>query len=723
MARRRRNQGLHRDVATNPTGVPAPPPGEGSDAGFDRLAGLASHLLKTPMAFVALFEGDRMRVVGNAGAKLDEIAQSSPINLHVAVSGRAIVIPDALADHRFDSDALLGAPLFARFYAGVPLLQADGRSLGSLFVIDYLPRAGLDVGDIDALADLATLAVQELRQGDKIARTEAIADFVNALELAMVTVDQAGNIAFANPAMTGLLGYERHELVGKPVEIIVPERLQSAHRAGLARVVAGGETTLAGRTVEVVARRRDGSEVPVELLLSVWRDGGGVNMGAVVRDVTERHERDTRLLRLAHHDTLTGLCNRHRYGALLAEALEQHLPAAVMLVGIDGFKEVTDNIGHVAADALLQSVAIRLLSLAPADATLARFSGDQFAILLPGTADPDTVRLVADQILMTFDQPFETELHALHLCASIGFSLAFGAEVDAEQLLARADVALLHARRDGNRGVRMFDSEMQREAADTRAVIDELRRAFRDEEFELHYQPQILLETGKVHGVEALLRWRHPTRGLLSPADFIPTLEGSSLALPVGWWVLEEACRQAASWRRGGMAGLKMGVNLFAEQFRSPLLVRQVHAALEKHGLEPSALELEITETIALSNDDNSAAAMRDLRGLGVNIAFDDFGTGFASLSSLQRFPLTTLKIDQSFVSGLVGEPRAAAIVRALVTMGNELGLSTIAEGIETAEQETVLHAFGCKVGQGYRFGRPGTARDFETAMRGGKGE
>ncbi|MBB3317433.1 MULTISPECIES: EAL domain-containing protein [unclassified Rhizobium] len=534
-----------------------------------------------------------------------------------------------------------------------------------------------------------------------------VMNFAEATTLSLVTVDETGKIEFVNRAMTDLFGFDREEMVGQPIEIIVPERMRGAHRAGLARVVAGGGTALSGKTIEVTARRKDGSEFPIDIALSVWRGEQGIAVGAIIRDISQARERDARLMRLAHHDLLTGLCNRFRFEAQLSELFEKTTLAAVLLIDLDGFKEVNDSAGHAAGDALLQAVGIRLATVTPAQATLARFGGDEFAMLVPGMTDPLVTQSLASQVICALEPPFEVNHELFHIGASVGYAFGPSDGNDAEELIASADVALYRAKQDGGRCIRVFSPDMRLEAVSRRAVIDDLRRAFRLNELELHYQPQVSLTDGKIFGVEALLRWRHPQKGLLFPGTFLAALETSSLALPIGWWILDEACRQLAEWQRQGVDDLKVGVNLFAAQFRSPSLVQQVRRALEKHGLKPSMLELEVTETIALLDDGNSFSAMRDLRALGIDIAFDDFGTGFASLSSLQRFPLTTLKIDRSFVGELLTKPQDAAIVRAIVSMGNELGLHTIAEGVETAEQEAFLKRLGCKGVQGYRYGKP----------------
>lgn len=359
-----------------------------------------------------------------------------------------------------------------------------------------------------------------------------VMNFAEATTLSLVTVDETGKIEFVNRAMTDLFGFDREEMVGQPIEIIVPERMRGAHRAGLARVVAGGGTALSGKTIEVTARRKDGSEFPIDIALSVWRGEQGIAVGAIIRDISQARERDARLMRLAHHDLLTGLCNRFRFEAQLSELFEKTTLAAVLLIDLDGFKEVNDSAGHAAGDALLQAVGIRLATVTPAQATLARFGGDEFAMLVPGMTDPLVTQSLASQVICALEPPFEVNHELFHIGASFGYAFGPSDGNDAEELIASADVALYRAKQDGGRCIRVFSPDMRLEAVSRRAVIDDLRRAFRLNELELHYQPQVSLTDGQIFGVEALLRWRHPQKGLLFPGTFLAALETSSWRCP-----------------------------------------------------------------------------------------------------------------------------------------------------------------------------------------------
>ncbi len=534
----------------------------------------------------------------------------------------------------------------------------------------------------------------------------AAANFADATTLTIISLDSRGNIRFVNRAAADLFGYEREAMIGRPVEMIIPERLRSAHARGFARAMAGAELNLAGKAVEVYAIRRDGSEFPIELTLCAWHDGVEMGAGAVIKDISERRERDSRLLRLASQDTLTGLHNRGRFVELLKEAVP-HRSATVLMIDIDGFQDVNDAHGHTTGDSLLQSVAVRLRHRLPPAAEVARFGSDEFAVFMHNTGGERALEELAGIVLTTFSMPFEVNEQLLDVSVSLGGATSPKDGEDADELLASADLALTKAKGTAGTSFQVYEPALRSEAGARRAMRDELRLALRAHQLVLHYQPQVNIETGAMFGVEALIRWQHPQRGLLLPGEFLPALEQSALALEIGWWTLDEACKAAALMNASSPQPIKMGVNLFPAQLRAPYLGRKVSEALEKYHLQPNLLEIEVTETIALNDDDRSLDAMNTLRDIGVCIAFDDFGTGYASLSSLQRYPLTTLKIDRGFVSELSTKPRDAAITRAMITMSLEMGIETIAEGIETCEQEAFLLSLGCSAAQGYRYGRP----------------
>jgi len=536
---------------------------------------------------------------------------------------------------------------------------------------------------------------------------EMAASLANATSLALVAVDEAGTIHFVNQAAAGMFGYDAREMIGEPVEIIIPERLRQAHGRGFARAMVGETLNTGGKSVEVHGCRRDGSEFAIELTLCAWQDHGRKGAGAVIKDITERREHEARLLRLACRDVLTGLRNRNGFVEALSQSLSQGDALAVVMLDLDGFREINDTHGNKVGDALLQAVSIRLSRILPDRTVLARFGADEYAVLAQSIEGPSDGLLLASTLRKVFAEPFEIGSHVLYVGASFGFCLAPGHGIDADELIASADFALGRARADGGNAIVAYDPAMIDEAAALRAMRDELRAALRMGELVLHYQPQVNMASGETIGFEALMRWNHSQRGLISPSVFLPALEQSALAIEIGWWTLDQACRDTVLLKAGGYPDIRMGVNLFPGQLHSPHLARKVAEALDRHGLDASDLELEVTETTALRDDDKSLEAMRQLREIGVGVAFDDFGTGYASLLTLQRYPLTTLKIDRAFVCNITSRPADAAIVRALIGMSRDMGLETIVEGIETEEQNDLLRVFGCYAGQGYRHGKP----------------
>lgn len=441
-------------------------------------------------------------------------------------------------------------------------------------------------------------------------------------------------------------------------------------------------------------------------------------------DAARWREHEARLHRLAHFDTLTGLSNRNAFTQALQQALDQargtSTTVAVVVLDLDDFKIVNDTLGHDAGDAVLREAAQRLQSALPAGANAARFGSDEFALVLRGDADPDLIAQTVEHLLDAVTGRYDYAGDVIHLEASAGLSFSSGAPDEAADLVAFADLALYQAKSAGGRSCRRFTPEMQADAHARRQLDLELRRALADDEFELYYQPQMDLINGKLIGAEALLRWRHPQRGLVQPMDFIDALARSPIAARVGSWILHEACAEAVTWRSHGGQPLRIGVNLFPVQVSNGELLEDVDSALLRSGLAAHQLELEITENIALQYDGDTGVALAELRRRGVRLAFDDFGTGYASLSILQRLPVDRIKIDRSFINDILSRHGDAAIVRSIVMISRNLDLRVIAEGVETAEQASMLRAIGCHEAQGYRYGRPMPADDFTDFVRTG---
>ncbi|MDB2694269.1 EAL domain-containing protein [Erythrobacter sp.] len=685
--------------------------GAGSEPAYDAITKFASNVFDVPISILSLVLEDEHGFKSGHGLDMYNVERARALCAHVLGTLEPLIVLDA----RFDQH-VPGAPAFddeeeLRFFAGVPLLNSSGHPLGVLCIGDTRPRESFDANTCEKLEDLAALATALVEESRTSLPDRAISSFAKVMGLALITSNAAGKITYWNPAAEDIFGHSASEAIGKPIEIIIPERFREHHVAGMKRVSTTGVSNLSGKTIELVAVRKNGSEFPVEMRLASWLGPDGIEIGAQIHDITDRRERELRLEHLAHHDALTGLANRNGFSKKL-EAVIARGHATVFAIDLDRFKEVNDTFGHAVGDTLLQGVAVRLVGLLEPGATVARLGGDEFAILLPGNGAQSSATATAKLLNDAFKEPFVLSGHRMQIGLSIGIGLAPLHAEDAEELLLRADLALLEAKKIGQDNIRVFDPPIANQLLARRAFKDELRLATERGEWELTYQPQVRLSDQELIGVEALLRWKHPERGLLFPADFLNTLETHLVAHEVGEWVIDEACRQMAVWRMQGLDVQRMALNLFAAQFTNGNLGKAIGHALEKHALSPADIEIEITETIALRSDDQILTALNELRDCGINIAFDDFGTGFASLSTLARLPVTRLKIDRSFVHDLCNRPQGAAIVSAVISLGRSLNLEVTAEGIETDEQRIRLLALGCREGQGYLFGKPVPASD-----------
>ena len=419
----------------------------------------------------------------------------------------------------------------------------------------------------------------------------------------------------------------------------------------------------------------------------------------------------------AHHDALTGLPNRtllsDRLRREIARARRGDRPFALHLIDLDGFKNINDVLGHAVGDKLLKVVGERLQGLARPIDTVARLGGDEFAILQARTTRGEDVGELAQRIMDAVAEPLQFAAERISTSASVGITVHPPDGSDVQQLLKNAELAMYRAKADGRNLVRFYAADMDARAQQTRVLDSELRQAISQQQFLLYYQPQTDLKTGRIVGAEALLRWRRPGRGIVSPGTFLARAEENELIVPINEWVLHEACREAKSWQRDGMPPLRIGVNLSAVQFRRQSVPLLVAKTLADTGLDPWRLDLELTESIVIERTHAVAADLRQLHDLGVSISIDDFGTGYSSLTYVKNFPVDRLKIDQCFIRDLATDPSDAAIVRAIVSLGHSLELAVVAEGVETEEQLAHLRNEGCDEVQGFYLGKPMPAEEF----------
>jgi len=541
---------------------------------------------------------------------------------------------------------------------------------------------------------------------------------VNANDAVLITeawpFDQPGpRIVYVNEAFTRTTGYTSAEVLGRTPRLLQGPNSDRAALDTLRAALEGWQAVV----VEVLNYRKDGTEFWVELSIVPVADAAGyiTHWVSVQRDVTPRRQTDA-LRHQALHDALTDLPNRtllHDRVALALRAAERAAtPLALLLFDLDHFKEVNDTLGHHAGDQLLRAVAIRLVGTVRASDTVARLGGDEFAVLLP-TADAEAAITAASTLLAALEPPFLVEGQRLEVGASIGVAVAPAHGADAAALLQHADVAMYVAKR-GRSGYALYDADQDEHSLRRLALMGELRQAIAAGQLLLHYQPKVAVATGRLQGVEVLVRWPHPERGLIPPAEFIPLAEQTGVIGPLTHWVLDAALGQARAWRDQGLA-LPVAVNLSARLLQDPGVVDTIVGLLDAWGLDAYWLEIEITESAVMADPAGALAILTRLHDRGIRLSIDDFGTGYSSLAYLRRLPVDTIKIDQSFVRELAVNGDDAAIARAIVDLGHTLGLGVVAEGVEDDVTWARLTALGCDVAQGYHIGRPIPAEEVQS--------
>jgi diguanylate cyclase (GGDEF)-like protein/PAS domain S-box-containing protein len=570
--------------------------------------------------------------------------------------------------------------------------------------------------DVAVAAYLAAIALDEIDLRDWLGRiAENRFQFI-AMSLGdgLVCTDHNALITVWNPGAAAIFGYDAAEMIGKPFDLVRAESAVGARGTFSIAEAAGGSV------MEFEGRRKSGELFPVEACFSRWQGADGLQYGAVLRDISARKHEAERIRYLAEHDPLTGLANRStlhdRVAAMLAAGEEQPGEIAMLVLGLDGFQHVNDVLGHACGDLVLRAVAERLTALVGSGAVVARLSGDEFAIAVPCRALGETLVQFVERILHGFDEPLQTGVRQHRIKASIGVAVSPEAGLAADELLSNGHLAFCRAKASRRGGYVMFERSVRQQLEARLTLEAELALAAERHEFELFYQPQIRLVDDGLIGAEALIRWHHPARGMVSPGEFMPVVNTSPISDRIAGWVLETACRQARRWELAGH-GVRVAVNLSPSQLQSGDLAASVADLLAETGLTPSLLELEVTEDILLVDEQRVLDIFRHIQELGVRVVFDDFGTGYASLSYLKKFPLDGLKIDRSFVKDLLVEADDAAIVGSTLGLSKQLGLSVVAEGIENRATADLLLAMGCEEGQGYFFGRPMPAADLERAF------
>ena len=577
----------------------------------------------------------------------------------------------------------------------------------------------LPMGAAGEFGVVATLSdITERRQTEE--RLRLAFEAIRQSGEGILMTDAGHRIFSVNPAFEAKTGYSADEAMGHTPALLSSGRNnEDFYREMQARLESEGYWQ-----GEIWNQRKNGDAYPEWLNVSTVREHEGQPRYYVYiySDMTEHFEAQRRIELLVHHDPLTGLPNRvllrDRVEQATAQANRSQSRVALMFLDLDRFKNINDSLGHPVGDELLKEVVTRLKRCVRESDTISRQGGDEFMIVLNDVRDSEAVSRVAEQIQLQISEPMEIEGHRLSTSFSIGVSIYPDDGQDFDTLLKKADTAMYHAKEAGRNSHRFFTEQMNRQVVEHLTLETQLRRALENREFVLHYQPQMDLHEGTIIGVEALIRWNSPENGLVSPARFIPVAEESGLIVPIGAWVLREACRQAREWQEAGIAPFVMAVNLSAVQFRHHDLINSVINALVLSDLDSQWLELELTESILIQDAEATLDAIRGLKALGIKLSVDDFGTGYSSLTYLKRFSVDKLKIDQSFVRDLARDPEDAAIVRAIIQMAHSLRLRTIAEGVESEELATLLRVFHCDEIQGFWFARPMPPRELEDFLR-----
>jgi diguanylate cyclase (GGDEF)-like protein/PAS domain S-box-containing protein len=592
-------------------------------------------------------------------------------------------------------------------------------------VQDYLIKGQIETRGL--LRSLRYAVERKVMEEALFAEKERAQVTLKCIGDAVVCTDIEGDITFLNPVAEQMTGWSLLEAAGRPMtEVFRTLNVTSTEPTETTAELAILQVRAVHLPPSCTLIRRDGLEIPIEDSIAAihGRDGEAIGAVIVFRDVSAAQAMAQQMTHSAEHDVLTGLPNRmllnDRISQAIAAARRHAKQVAVLFLDLDGFKHINDSLGHSIGDRLLQSIAERLAACVRGADTVSRQGGDEFVVLLSELTQPEDAAVMAGRMLRAVAESHSIDQHDLHVTTSIGVSVFPDDGENAETLIKNADTAMYQAKENGRQCFQFFKPAMNARAVERQSIEESLRRALERQEFTLHYQPKINIRSGQITGCEALIRWTHPTRGPISPAQFIPIAEDCGLILPIGRWVLRHACKQAQAWVEAGLRPTTMAVNVSAMEFRDEDFLKSLFLVLDESRLDPRALEIELTESVLMKRVDSTAAILQTLRKSGVQVALDDFGTGYSSLSYLRRFPIDALKIDQSFVAQLVSGGDGTAIVTAVISMAKSLRLRVIAEGVETLEQLEFLQSHHCEEAQGYYFSRPVSAPQFARLLETG---
>ena len=621
----------------------------------------------------------------------------------------------------YDQDEML-VTMGVESYFGAPLVSSDNTMIGLVAVMDSKP---MELQDwikpvLGVYANRIAFELERIRANEELELAASV--FRESIE-GVVICDADNRILRVNPAFSRITGYSFEEVCGQ-----TPGILQSGHHAP--EFYKDFWHSLLNDGVwqgELWDRRKNGETFPIWQAITVVRDNQGEikQFISIFNDITEKKMSEERIYYLAHYDILTGLPNRAAFQDLLNRAIthaqRESGELALLFMDLDHFKLINDTLGHPLGDELLKQVSSRLKNIVREEDTVSRMSGDEFTVLLPAIDSQEDAVVVAEKILKGFSEPFRLDDTEVVVSTSIGISTYPNDGLDAAALLKNADVAMYSAKVQGRNNFQFFTMEMNKKALHRLSLQADLRKAIENREFVLYYQPQVDIRSGEIVGCEALIRWLHPNKGLISPVNFIPVAEECGLISAIGEWVLDQACRQSAQWDARGYCNLRMAVNLSARQFMKQDLLHIVSNTIEQTGVLAGNLELELTESMVMRYVDESIDTLKSLRTMGLHVSIDDFGTGYSSMSYLKKFALSKLKIDRSFIADIAAETDSTSIVATIIALGQGLNLKVIAEGVETQQQLRFLMDNGCEEMQGYYFSHPLPADEFEKLLQTGR--
>lgn len=614
----------------------------------------------------------------------------------------------------------------AEFHAEARFLRADGSIVWTRLNGAAMRDGQHSRGYVQTVEDISERKMAEDALFEEKERAQVT---LNSIGDAVLTTSLSGNVTYLNQVAEMMTGWTSENALGRPLAEVFRIVDGTTHQPApnpAQRAIQENRTV--GLAADSILLRRDGVESAIEDSAAPIHNRDGQVAGAVIvfHDVSESRAMTMKMAHLAQHDFLTGLPNRslltERFSRAIGQARRHNKRVGLMFLDLDYFKHINDSLGHAVGDLLLQRVAERLATCVRDTDTVCRQGGDEFVILLAEIEQTHDAAPIAEKLLAAFTEPCLIAGHELHVSLSIGISIYPDDGMDTDAVMKNADTAMYHAKANGRKNYQFFTPEMNTRAVQRLFIEGNLRRALRQDEFMLYYQPKIDLASGEIIGSEALIRWQDPEHGLLYPRQFVPIAEESGLIVPIGSWVLREACRQVRAWQDAGLPAVPVSVNISAVEFRHKGFLDGVALILKETGILPAYLELELTESILMHDAASSARVLEALKAMGLQLAIDDFGTGYSSLSYLKRFPINTLKIDQSFVQDIAIDPDDASIVGAMIGMGKNLKQRVVAEGVETEEQLAFLRALQCDQGQGFLLGRPLPANEFARLLRNDRG-